>query len=98
MKTSKEQMSEYLERLQQLQRQALGSIHCMSVDISMLYGKNATFTVWILPRKWNKDKTDTIRTKTIKHWYINEWHDEADNNKTMREIKKYMVKHQMIEE
>ena len=90
-------MSEYLERLQQLQRQSMGALHSISIDTSTLYGKEVAISVFIHLYKWSKDKKNTKVTKAFKHWSISEWHDEAENNKKMREVKQYMVKHEMIE-
>ena len=90
-------MSVYLERLQQFQRHALGSLHSMEIDSSTINGEKVCFNVWINLYEWNKEETATHVSDKNEHWSICEWHEKEANDKALREIKKYMVKHNMIE-
>ena len=90
-------MSVYLERLQQFQRHALGSLHSMEINSSTLNGEDVCFVVWIHLYEWNKEETATHVSDKNEHWNICEWHEKEANDKALREIKKYMVKHNMIE-
>jgi subtilisin-like proprotein convertase family protein len=97
MNTSKEQMSDYLERLQMWQRMSQGTIHSFEIQLSTLYGKDLTIHVWVHVYEWNADKTNTISVGDVRSWGIAEWVDEAENNATMLEIKKCLTELEMIE-
>lgn len=97
MKTSKEQISAYLERLQQLQRHALGSLHSMEIRIATVTGGDVSLSVFIHIYEWNKEETATQVSDKYGTWDICEWREKEVNDKAISEIKKYMVKHKMIE-
>lgn len=95
--TSKEQMSDYLERLQFYQRLSQGSIHTMEINSGTLYGTDLTLRVTLYLYKWNEDKTNTVYTKENEYFDISEWHNEKFNNETMRQLKERLINLEMIE-
>ena len=91
-------MSNYLERLQMWQRMSQGSIHSFEIQLGTRYGKEVSIHVWVHVYEWNEDKTNTVhKDDDLGTWDIAEWLDEAENNKTMLEIKKRLIELDMIE-
>ena len=88
MKTTKEVMSGYLERLQHLQRLALGaenasfSIEPHTAD----YG----FCIWVNLHVWSPELDS-------QSYNIKDWCQKEENDQVMREIKEYMLSLNMIE-
>jgi DNA modification methylase len=82
--TSKEQMSDYLERMQTWQRMLL-CICPVHIETAFV-GELATISLWIC----------TPDNKKFKRFRIEEWNDESTNNLRMREAKQYIDNIKMI--
>lgn len=82
MKTTKERMSEYLEKMQYLQRLCLG--RKVTIDASYI---NESGTYVELTAYWKENEEEGLQCRIFN---VREWHSKEENDKVMHDCSEFL--------